>query len=199
VLYVGGIEGLYAYSAAGTSGCSGTPKTCQPLWLGDTGQVGSLNSVGASSPAVVGGVAYVGAGNQLVAFSTTCSGTCSPLWRFDTGGQVSSSPAVANGKVYIAGGNAKMYVLSTAGTPLWTATISAGDSSSPTVANGVVYIGAFHNLVAFKANGCSAATCSPLWSAALTDTSFATPTVVNGMVYQGEATNGQYLAAYKLP
>lgn len=51
VAYVGSDDGkLYAFNAAGATGCSGTPKTCQPLWTGATG-----NFV-RSSPAIAGGV-----------------------------------------------------------------------------------------------------------------------------------------------
>jgi outer membrane protein assembly factor BamB len=147
----------------------------------------------------VNGVAYVGAGNALFAFSTLCSGTCNPLWSYATGGQISSSPAVANGRVYIGSDDGKMYVLSTSGALLWSAATAAADSSSPTVANGVVYIGSGNHIDAFSASGCSAVTCLPLWTAPLTDSSFASPVVANGVVYMGEITNGQYLSAYKLP
>src|SRR5207248_2626421 len=48
VVYVGSFDRkLYAFDAAGTTGCSGTPKTCAPLWTGATG-----NSIELSSPAV---------------------------------------------------------------------------------------------------------------------------------------------------
>lgn len=199
VVYVGGLKGLYAYSATGRSNrCSGTPKTCTPVWTGEAARSGVTNADFSSSPAVANGVAYVGAGNDLFAFSTTCSGTCHPLWSFPTGQQIGSSPAVANGRVYIGSEDGKMYVLSASGHLLWSAATTAADSSSPAVANGLVYIASNHHIDAFSANGCSAATCKPLWVAPLTDSGFASPTVVNGMVYQGETANGQYLAAYKL-
>src|SRR5262249_57959849 len=55
VVYYGSGDGkLYAFSAAaGAAHCSGTPKTCKPLWTGATG-----NSI-SSTPAVAGGVAYI--------------------------------------------------------------------------------------------------------------------------------------------
>ena len=54
-MYVGSADmGLYAFDGAGLSGCSGSPKTCTPLFTGATsGGIGS-------SPAVVGGRVYVG-------------------------------------------------------------------------------------------------------------------------------------------
>ncbi len=86
VVYVAASDGkLYAFSAAGTTGCSGTPKICKPLW---TAAIAGGGTVGQSSPAVAGGVVYVGAGTNLYAFSaaadsTHCSGipkACTPLW-----------------------------------------------------------------------------------------------------------------------
>src|SRR5205807_4585203 len=110
VVYVGSeAHKLYAFSAAGTTNCSGTPKTCTPLWTAATG-----NAI-YSAPAVAGGVVYVGSlDNKLYAFSaagtTNCSGspkTCTPLWTAAAaGGQ--SSPAVANGVVYNGNGG-QMY------------------------------------------------------------------------------------------
>src|SRR5437867_3875286 len=64
VVYVGSLDGkLYAFSASGSTNCSGTPKTCTPLWTGATG-----NFV-VSSPAVASGVVYVGSNDdKLYAF-----------------------------------------------------------------------------------------------------------------------------------
>ncbi len=105
VVYASGVDDkLYAYDANGTTNCSGTPKTCSPLW---TATLGTTTSD--SSPAVVGGVVYVGSNDsKLYAFdangNTNCSGvpkTCSPLWTAATPNPFNfSSPAVANGVVY---------------------------------------------------------------------------------------------------
>ncbi len=55
---------LYAFSAGGATGCSGTPKACKPLWTAATG--GYVYS----SPAVANGVVYVGSyDGKLYAFS----------------------------------------------------------------------------------------------------------------------------------
>ena len=64
VVYGGSDEGkLYAFDAAGTSGCAGNPKTCQPLWNSVTGDDVE------SSPAVANGVVYVGSDDhKLYAF-----------------------------------------------------------------------------------------------------------------------------------
>jgi hypothetical protein len=46
---------LYAFSAAGTTGCSGSPRVCAPLWTSPAG-----TSISYSSPAVANGMVYVG-------------------------------------------------------------------------------------------------------------------------------------------
>ncbi|HEV3291123.1 MAG TPA: PQQ-binding-like beta-propeller repeat protein, partial [Streptosporangiaceae bacterium] len=99
--YVSSGDGnLYAFSATGTSGCSGTPKVCEPLWT-------AAGAGGQSSPAVANGVVYNGAAGRVYAFSaagtTGCSGTpktCTPLWTGGSSGITYASPAVANGMVY---------------------------------------------------------------------------------------------------
>ena len=203
VVYIGwnsSPAGLAAFSANGTTGCSGTPLVCKPLWVGDAG------SAAISSPAVVKGVVYVGANTNLYAFSASGCGTatCQPLWHGGLSNFVSSSPAVANGVAYITSADGNFDAFSTSSRALlWTAVIGGADNSSPAVANGVVYVGAHGVLYAFKATGCASATCHPLWTAPNpgggneTDSS---PAVANGMVYIGQWNGGgPYFAAYKLP
>jgi hypothetical protein len=111
VVYVGSLDGeLYAFSASGTTNCSGTPTTCTPLWTA----AAAVGVGGVPTPAIANGVVYVSSGAQkLYAFSasgtTNCSGTpttCTPLW---TAGSIylpiSSSAAVANGVVYVGSEN----------------------------------------------------------------------------------------------
>ena len=61
VLYVISGRVLAAYDASGTTGCSGTPKTCEPLWTAEVG--------GSSTPAVVDGVLYTGADRRCSRFT----------------------------------------------------------------------------------------------------------------------------------
>ena len=51
---------VYAFDAAGTTGCSGTPRTCTPLWTGDT--PGGARS----SPAVSGDSLYIGSDQAVL-------------------------------------------------------------------------------------------------------------------------------------
>src|SRR5438128_7713008 len=59
VSYVTSGGTLFAFDAFGKTGCSGTPKTCAPLWTGATG--GSFESY----VAVAGGVVLVATGNTV--------------------------------------------------------------------------------------------------------------------------------------
>jgi hypothetical protein len=152
-----------------------TVSGLKPAWTSK-----ALGSTG-TSPAVVGGVVYLGAAH-LYAFSASagsanCSGTppnktCTPLW---TGAVAcgAGSPAVANGVIYVQGCG-HLYAFSAAAgsancsgtppnktcTPLWTAAIIGGGSSSPAVANGVVYV-ASGNGVGGKLYAFSTAALSP--------------------------------------
>ena len=139
---------LVGYNAAGTTGCSGTPKTCSPVW--DSAGLGGVSPWWNSSPAVANGVVYVGGtpdcpgcgppsvDHNLYAFDAT--GT--RLWTAPTGGQVLSSPAVANGVVYVGSDDDNLYAFNaTSGAKLWSSTTGGGVDSSPAVANGVVYVG----------------------------------------------------------
>jgi outer membrane protein assembly factor BamB len=218
VVYIGANDGnLYAFDAAGVTNCSGTPRICAPLWTGPTGE-----GIGTSSPAVVGGVVYVGArDDKLYAFDaagvTNCSGTpriCAPLWTASTAGIVESSPAVAGGVVYVGSALNRFYAFDAAGVtncsgtpktcaPLWTATTGESVYSSPAVAGGVVYVGASdRNLYAFDAAGavnCSGTpkTCTPLWSATTGGFVDSSPAVADGMVYVGSEDGKLY--AFGLP
>ena len=207
VVYVGS-DKLYAFRAAGTTNCSGSPATCQPLWTAAAGGI-------LSSPAVAGGIVYVSSNDgKLYAFDATggtnCSGspaTCQPLWTAAGGLAVGSSPAVANGVVYVGSDDGLLYAFDAAGTtncsgspkmcqPLWTAPTGGPVHSPPAVANGVVYVGSDDRLLyAFDAAGstnCSGSptTCTPLWTATGAGGS---PAVANGTVY---ATGGGALHAF---
>jgi outer membrane protein assembly factor BamB len=216
VFPTGSSGALYAFDAAGSVNCSGTPKSCRPLWTAATA------SGAFSSPAVAGGVAYVGdGGGHLYAFdaagATNCSGspkTCAPLWTGVSAGQLFSSPAVVNGVAYVSSHSTRapspanaLFAFDAAGTtncsgnpktctPLWTAPYVAAGFSSPGVANGVVYIEEIR-LDAFDAAGatnCSGSPkiCKPLFSGSTNGSSDSSPAVVNGVVDVGGSDNKLY-------
>jgi outer membrane protein assembly factor BamB len=221
-----GLGFLYAFDAAGVRGCSGTPKTCSPLWSGRAGGVMS------ESPALANRIAYVSFDNfdaesgplpgTLAAFDAAgmagCSGApkqCGPLWSGSLEERVfKSSPAVANGVVYAGSDSNKLYAFDAAGavgcsgapkicTPLWTATTGNDVRSSPAVANGIVYVGSDDGkLYAFDAAGamgCSGTpkTCAPLFAATTGGAVSASPAILDGTVYVG--SDDDKVHAYALP
>jgi outer membrane protein assembly factor BamB len=206
MVYITAQDGkLYAFDSAGSLGCSGTtPKLCVPRWIATTG--GAINS----SPAVAGGIVYIGSDdNKVYAFdaagSTNCTGTslpltCTPLWTAATGNSVESSPAIAGGIAYIGSDDDKLYAFDAAGVincsgipktcaPLWIATTGQAIHSSPAVADGIIYVGSTDaNLYAFDASGtinCAGTpkSCAPLWTASTGEPTFSSPAVANGVVY----------------
>jgi len=95
-----------------------------------------------SSPAIVGGVVYIGSTDgRVYAFDAA---TGQPRWVAGTGARIFSSPTVANGVVYIGSQDHRLYALNAAtGAILWTYTTGDAIDSSPTVANGMVYVGSW--------------------------------------------------------
>jgi outer membrane protein assembly factor BamB len=191
---------LYAFDAAGASGCSGSPKVCQPLW--------STDNFAAERPVVAGGVVYASSGDPtLAAFDAAgvsgCSGSpkvCEPLWTARNGAVV-SSPAVVDGVVYVASLDGSLYAYDAAGVsgcsgspkvcaPLWTGPSCGGMASSPAVVDGVVYVIGDRKLCAFDAagvSGCSGSptVCAPLWMASTGNPGWAisSTAVADGVVY----------------
>ena len=207
--------GLYVYDAAGVTGCTGIPKTCGPLWTGQTGQF-----IGA--PAVANGVAYVASTDHLYAFDAAgvvgCGGlpkSCAPLWSASTTFRLVSAPAIANGLVYVGSQNpddntGALYAFDAAGVsgctgipkncaPLWTAPTADHIAGGPAVTARNVFIGTLDGtLYAFDANGSTGCagtpkTCAPLWTGAHLYSGFTSPAVANGVVYFG---NGLELLAF---
>ena len=162
VLYIASGATLDAFDAAGSTGCSGTPKVCAPLWTGAMSG-GEINS---AAPVVANGIVYVDNPlSGLYAFdatgTTNCSAnatgkTCAPLWNAPSTAGSGGAPAVANGVVYFSGSGKLVAFDATAATncpgtgtvqtctraPLWTSAPLADGylTGSPTVANGVVYV-----------------------------------------------------------
>jgi outer membrane protein assembly factor BamB len=212
VVYVGSPNhNLYAFDAGGATNCSGTPKSCNPMWSASTG--GAISS----SPAVNGGLVLVGSGDgKLYAFDAAgnsgCSGTpktCSPLWTTLTAGTL-ASPSIANNTAYVGSADGKLYAFDATGTtgcsgtpklcaPLWTANTGAPIYGSPGVANGQVYVpsSATNGLQVFDAAGqtnCSGTpkTCSPLWTSA-GGGAVESSSIANGNVY---VTGGRGLEVF---
>src|SRR6266487_2741148 len=89
-----------------------------------------------SSPAVVGGVVYVGSFDHNVYAIDAATGA--ERWSFPTGDIVDSSPAVANGVVYVGSFDGRIYAIDAlTGSMLWDFITRGRVRSSPAVDNGV--------------------------------------------------------------
>ncbi len=211
VAYLVSGETLYAFDATGTVGCSGTAKTCEPLWTAaiDGGP-------GRGAPVVADGKVFVTSEGlaRVVGFDAAgndrCSGTpkvCTRVW---TTRSTSGLPSVANDRLFVThDGRLAAYDATgkdgcTGGalrtcSPLWTYTKHAfqchlpgpcDSLSSYTIANNVVYQGysnvAAGDVTAYDATGtigCSGdpKVCPPLRS---WTAGFATaPLVSNGSLF----------------
>jgi len=165
-------------------------------------QLGDL--VTYSSPAVVGGVAYIGSSDgRLWAYPAGGCGQdicTSPLWTSTNLAQVIDSPTVANGLVYVgsqtsptsAAGKVDVFRADGCGkavcAPIWRGVAGTQSilHSSPTVVGGRVYVGSYDGkMYVFNANGCGARLCQPLWTGSTGGHIESTPTVVGDTVFIG--------------
>ena len=178
---VSGDGNLYAFSATGTTSCSGSPKTCTPLWTAAVGGgTGSVSSV----PAASGGDIYVVGGDGVVrAFDASgrreCGGTptvCTALWSANVSATGGAAPVVAGGTLFVSSTQLGLVALDPAGklgcsgtptvcAPLWI-TYFGGLTS---VSDGIAYVAGTDLIEAFDAAGsknCSGSTpkiCTELW------------------------------------
>ena len=143
-----------------------------------------------SSPAVVGGVVYIGSYDHNVYALNASSGA--QIWNHTTTTRngVFSSPAVVGGVVYVGSFDSKVYALNaSSGAFIWSYTTGGAVSSSPAVVGGVVYVGSTEgNVYALNAtDGVK------LWSYT---TSYyiveSSPAVVGGVVYVGAYDHNVY-------
>ena len=139
-----------------------------------------------SSPAVSGGIVYVGSTNgNVYAFNAN---TGALVWNYTTRCQVYSSPAVSGGKVYVGSGNGDFYAFDAAtGHVVWKVNYAPYEDSSPSVVGNLVYIsdGALRAL--------DASTGKVVWHQS--GGWLSSPAVSGGMVYVGDSNN--YVYAYK--
>jgi PQQ-like domain len=97
-------NGVQAFDANGVTNCSGTPKTCTPLWSYNVGLLGPRLGDFVESPSVANGLMFIGSNAFDANGKANCSGTpavCNPLWTGPTETGLDGPPAIANGKVYL--------------------------------------------------------------------------------------------------
>ena len=117
-------------------GTGNSPLSIALLWKYNTG--GEVYA----SPAVVGGVVYVGSNDGNVYALNATSGI--KLWNFATSNIIFSSPAVVGGVVYVGSDDDYVYALNaTSGIKLWSYSTGNAVESSPAVVGGVVYVGSY--------------------------------------------------------
>lgn len=192
---------LQAFSAAGTTGCTGTPKVCSPLWT--TPDLDSFSF----APTVLDGRVYRG-GNGIIAFDEAatagCSGTpkvCSPLWF--TGGSLGSTPAIGAGRAfYFTGAGLEAYDLAgcnagTGCTRKWTAFVDrraelGANDTAPALGPSDVVIGHKTGISAFRRTPtpiqCPAGTCTARWTATIGEVT-GSVAIAGGVVYASTGTN----------
>lgn len=154
---------------------SGIIPTNTELWQFDTG--GEVPS----SPAVAGGIVYIGSKNNTLFALDAVTGE--EKWRFVTGGSLaSSSPAVSGGIVYIGCDDNNLYAVDAAtGAEKWRFATRGAVTSSPAVSNGVVYFGSDdQDLYAVDA-----VTGAEKWRFGTGGDVRSSPAVLNGVVYVG--------------
>ena len=110
-----------SHSGAGTGNTALNPTL---IWKYTTGKYI------ASSPAVVGGIVFIGSGDGNVYALNATNGAS--IWNNSIGVVEMSSPAVVNGVVYIGSLDKNLYALNaTNGDKLWNYTTSAEVRASP--------------------------------------------------------------------
>ena len=165
------------------SSTSVAPTTNRTLWTYTTG--GQV----LSSPAVSGGIVFVGSNDGKVYALNATTGT--QIWNYTTGNYVYSSPAVSDGAVYVGSNDGKVYALNaTTGGKIWNYTTSGSVQSSPAVSGGIVFIGSFDG----KVYALNATTGTQIWNytTGIPGRVNSSPAVSGGVVYVGSYDNNVY-------
>jgi outer membrane protein assembly factor BamB len=164
----------------GTS-TSTAPSTNHTIWSYTVG--GYLWS----SPAVAGGLVYVGSEDDNVYCLNASDGTW--VWNYTTAGQVWSSPAVVSGLVYVGSHDGNVYCLNAStGTRLWNYTTAGQVWSSPAVVSGLVYVGSEDDNVYCL----NASTGALIWNYTTGSYVISSPAVAGGYVYVGSYDGNVY-------
>jgi outer membrane protein assembly factor BamB len=140
-----------------------------------------------SSPAVSGGIVYVGSLDGNVYALNASTGAFK--WSYTTGDYVYSSPAVSGGRVYVGSADNMVYALNAStGAKIWNYTTGGMVSSSPAVSGGRVYVGSDDS----KVYALNASTGAFKWSYTTGDSVESSPAVSGGIVYVGSRDNMVY-------
>lgn len=150
----------------------------------DTGVLFWTYPVPASdTPAVDGGVVYVGSGDGNVYALDARTGALQ--WKFPVANFDADGLTVADGVVYVGGGGNVYALDAKTGTQRWKYNAGGDLVHSPAVANGIVYVGTL-NLLALNAK-----TGALLWTFESGQV-FSSPAVSGGVVYVGSGDGNLY-------
>ena len=139
------------------------------------------------SPAVAGGIVYVGSQDGYVYAVKASTGT--QVWKHSTGKIVESSPAVSGGQVYIGTDSGTFYSLdASTGAVTWSVTPDHYPiEDSPAVSGAYAYIATNYESVYAIAT----ATGKIKWTATATGfNTLSSPTAAHGVLYIGDALGG---------
>jgi len=171
IVYIGSDEALYALDVA-----TGVKIWSYPVY------------VHSSSPAVVDGVVYFGAGDGMVYALSALDG--SEIWNYTTGMTSCATPVVYEGVVYIGGGRTYrgLYALdAVSGEEIWCYTPDWYKNnpwvSAPAIGEGMIFYSTL-----FRLYGLSLEAGDEVWGSMVR--SWASPVVVNGMVFLGSGISG---------
>src|SRR6266508_1078826 len=142
-----------------------------------------------SSPAVVGGILYVGSWDGYLYALNAASGALK--WKYKTGSMITTSgPAVVSGVVYVGAENGTVYAVNASnGSLKWKRSIGGSIRSSPAVSGGTLYIGNMVKAIPTGMNGyvyaLNANTGGVKWVSDKTWAVRTSPAVADGKVYFG--------------
>lgn len=204
---------IYAFDAAGKTGCSGTPTVCSPLWTA------SVSDAEVEDLTLYNGMLYAQGGGTIEVFDATgtvgCTGTpktCSPLWSTTDLGLGGDTVTISSNHIAYArgGGGTTIYAFDASGkngctgspavcSPLWSYT-TGSTATSPVVSGSTLYVdtlgisgtagnptlnGGLEAFDAYGSTNCAGtpAVCTPLWQSSSAYASQEPPAVGNGDVY----------------
>jgi outer membrane protein assembly factor BamB len=166
---------ISVFDASGTSGCSGSPMVCTPLWR--TSESHPTYAMVAASGLLYAATIPGASGAQVDVFDLThpdcsASGVCSPRWTTTATGRPS-----ADGAITLAVGGGELYLIE-----------DVAIDPDPLQ----LIVDAFD---AFGVTGCTGtpALCAPLWSTGVDDLWQAPPVIAGGLLWLAGA---QRIAAY---
>src|SRR5688572_2000797 len=93
-------------------------------------------------PAATAWPLYRGTAQQLGVAPVKLANRLKPVWKFRTGGPVTSSPVVAGGRVYIGSGDSHVYALRLVdGRKIWSYKTGDAVEAPPSIIGGAVVVG----------------------------------------------------------